>query len=121
MFEAVKGILGLRDKPAAAPARQTRVEERVRIVNPFHAISIKAGPRCCQAAKSMSGMRFLSKEAPRIPLPQCDAAACECRYIHHDDRRSSPRRASEGGATRGGPPFAGPDRRRSKSDRRITG
>jgi hypothetical protein len=121
MFDAVKGIFGRRDKPAAEPLRATRPEERVRIVNVFHAVSIKAGPRCCQAARGMSGIRYLSKEAPRLPLPQCDLATCECRYVHHDDRRSEPRRSADGAAGRGGMPFAGPDRRKSRQDRRATG
>ena len=121
MFDSVKGMFGLRDKPAVSLARTTRPEERVRIVNPFHAVSIKPGLRCCSAAGGLAGMRFLSKEAPRLPLPQCDIATCACKYIHHDDRRGEPRRASEGGVVKGGPPFAGPERRRATTDRRVTG
>jgi len=121
MFDSVKGIFGRRDKPAATLVGGTRPEERVRIVNPFHAVSVKAGPRCCQAAKSMAGMRFLSRQAPLLPLPQCDAATCECRYLHHDDRRDLPRRATDGASVKGGPPFAGQDRRKSRGDRRSTG
>ena len=121
MFDSVKGIFGRRERPVAVPPKVTRPEERVSIVNPFHAASIKAGPRCCHAAGSMAGMRFLSREAPRLPLPQCDVAACECRYVHHDDRRGDPRRASDGGRVKGGPPFAGPDRRTARNDRRVSG
>jgi hypothetical protein len=117
MFDAVKALFGRREKPVE-PATAPRADERVRIVNPYHAVSIKAGPRCCQAARSLSGARFLSKEAPRIPLPQCELA-CECRYVHHDDRRSTPRRSADGAAPRGGPPFAGLDRRRARQDRRT--
>jgi hypothetical protein len=120
MFDSVKGFFGRREKPPAIPVRATHPAESVRIVNPFHAVSIKPGPRCCHAAGSVAGVRFLSKEAPRLPLPQCDVATCECRYLHHDDRRSGPRRASEGGRLKGGPPFAGPDRRRAANDRRVT-
>jgi hypothetical protein len=120
MFDSVKGIFGRRDKSPATPVRAAQLEERVRIVNPFLAVSIKPGPRCCHAAASLAGIRFLSKEAPRLPLPQCEIAACECRYLHHDDRRSGPRRALEGGRVKGGPPFGGPDRRRAKTDRRVS-
>jgi hypothetical protein len=34
------------------------------------------------------GMRFLSSAAPRLPLPECDALDCKCRFMHHADRRS---------------------------------
>ena len=32
--------------------------------------------------------RWLPYLAPRLPLPECDAAACNCRYVHYSDRRS---------------------------------
>jgi hypothetical protein len=35
----------------------------------------------------MSGKRFLSGAAPKIPLPGCDVLDCKCRFIHHKDRR----------------------------------
>jgi len=59
-----------------------------RVSNPFHAVSIKAGPACVQTANRYSGRRFLSKEAPLIPLPTCDTKNCRCRYVHHEDRRA---------------------------------
>lgn len=58
-----------------------------RVVNPFHAVSIVPGPICCQAARDIEGVRFLSKEAPRLPLPGCKGGPCKCRYAHHADRR----------------------------------
>jgi hypothetical protein len=30
---------------------------------------------------------MLSGEAPLLPLPECDASECKCRFIHHADRR----------------------------------
>ncbi len=54
----------------------------------YHAVSIKFYPSACQAAKQLEDKRFLSAEAPDIPLPDCDAEVCKCRYIHFDDRRS---------------------------------
>lgn len=59
-----------------------------RVVNPYHAVSIAPGIGCCQAAQSLTGMRFLSAEAPQTPLPGCTAKSCTCRYVHHEDRRS---------------------------------
>jgi hypothetical protein len=58
-----------------------------RVTNPWHAVSIKAGASCTQTALKYGGRRYLSREAPVIPLPTCDAKHCRCRYVHHDDRR----------------------------------
>ena len=55
----------------------------------FHAVSIKYKNTACDAAKKMAGRRFLSSAAPRIPLPDCDALECNCKFIHHKDRRSA--------------------------------
>lgn len=53
----------------------------------YHAVSIQTGDHACKAARSIEGLRFLSREAPRIPLPGCDAIDCSCRFAHYDDRR----------------------------------
>lgn len=41
----------------------------------------------CTAARAIGGKRFLVREAPELPLPGCDAATCQCKFAHHDDRR----------------------------------
>ena len=60
----------------------------------YHAVSIRFAEGACAAAKGMTGRRFLSSAAPRLPLPECDAAVCECRFAHHKDRRSGKDRRS---------------------------
>jgi hypothetical protein len=60
----------------------------------YHAVSIKFDAKACNAAKEMSGRRFLSNAAPRLPLPGCNALECRCCFAHHDDRRSSKDRRS---------------------------
>lgn len=54
----------------------------------YHAVSIKFGKDACAAAKGLTGERFLATEAPELPLRQCDAGVCECRFTHHEDRRT---------------------------------
>ena len=54
----------------------------------FHAVSIQFDPDACAAAKEMAGRRFLATAAPQLPLPGCTASKCNCRFKHHDDRRS---------------------------------
>lgn len=41
----------------------------------------------CSSARALTGRRFLSHQAPVLPLPGCSAATCKCKYVHYDDRR----------------------------------
>lgn len=60
----------------------------------FHAVSIRFESNACKAAREMEGRRFLSSAAPRLPLPECDVLECNCRFVHHKDRRSGKDRRS---------------------------
>ncbi len=60
----------------------------------FHAVSIRTGLIACDAARALHGERFLSDAAPMIPLKGCDVDACQCRFVHHADRRSGEERRS---------------------------
>ena len=64
----------------------------------YHAVSIKFEANACDAAKAMTGRRFLASAAPRLPLPDCNVLECRCRFAHHDDRRSGQDRRSPFGA-----------------------
>jgi len=55
--------------------------------NAFHAVSIKHGATACSPVLELQSRRFLSAEAPHIPLHECDIAQCQCKYRHHKDRR----------------------------------
>jgi len=67
----------------------------------FHAVSLQFSGNACDAAKKMRGRRFLSSAAPRIPLLDCDVSECQCKFVHHKDRRAHEDRRSPF-ATRGG-------------------
>ena len=58
---------------------------------PFHAVSIHPEASSCSAVKAVQSRRFLSEDAPGLPLPQCDQSVCGCTYKHHGDRRSGAR------------------------------
>lgn len=73
-----------------------RVVQVHRVTNPFHAVSIQAGPACSRTADQYTGRRFLSREAPQLPLETCDVTKCRCRYVHHEDRRSGEDRRLRG-------------------------
>jgi hypothetical protein len=49
-----------------------------------------------------------------LPLAQCDADRCNCKYRHFEDRRAGPRRSAETGA----PEKRTPVNRREKRGRR---
>ena len=55
----------------------------------FRCTSIKAAGDACDEAKKREGKRYLHSEVPSLPLAACDVAKCDCRYVHHDDRRDS--------------------------------
>jgi len=64
----------------------------------YHAVSIRFEADACPAAKELQGRRFLSNEAPSLPLPECRAVTCRCHFMHHEDRRSGKDRRSPFGA-----------------------
>lgn len=83
----------------------------------WHAVSVKPGPGACEAADSGTKRRWLSREAPQLPLPGCSwPSQCRCTYKHHEDRRAGGRRAEDLDA------FARPvnvsSERRKRRDRR---
>lgn len=69
------------------PDRQDR-RQVGRQSSAYHAVSLRLGKTACRAAAELEGERFLSASAPRLPLADCDAAECDCRFVHHEDRRS---------------------------------
>lgn len=87
------------------------------ISNPYHAVSIACGTSACNEARQVQGVRFLSAEAPRLPLRGCDAARCACRYQHHADRREADRRNDDPWVTK--QIWNGAERRKT-AGRRIT-
>jgi hypothetical protein len=85
----------------------------------YHAVSVKPGAYACSAVNRMAGQRFLASQAPNLPLPDCDAAECDCHFVHHDDRRSGKDRRSpftSGGIAAGTGTYT--EERRNGEDRR---
>jgi hypothetical protein len=77
---------------------------------PFQAVSIFHGAKSCDVAKRFSDYRFLSKDAPQLPLSGCSMPErCQCRFLKHKDRRTDRRRLVEFAAASRG--FMGQERR----------
>ncbi len=59
--------------------------------NRYHAVSVHSpdAPESAAsyAAQTLRGKRFLSSDAPALPLAGCDSTECNCHYVHYDDRR----------------------------------
>jgi len=86
----------------------------------WRAVSILATESSCDAAKALRAFRFLSAEAPRLPLLECTCYdSCPCAYKHHADRRSYTRRKDESTGLRRAKPRVGQERRILRG-RRIT-
>ena len=84
---AIKPLV-TRKSAAAASASPVRKD--------WHAVSIVPKGAGCEAALALRTSRFLSAEAPRLPLAQCTTPkSCSCAYKHHADRRGQPRRKDE--------------------------
>lgn len=60
--------------------------------NKYHCVEVRSGAGACNAVKQLASIRFLSDQAPMLPLTGCTAEKCTCAYIHHDDRREDDRR-----------------------------
>jgi hypothetical protein len=81
----------------------------------WHSVSIIRGRHACAEVIALNGRKWLSAEAPQLPIKGCDAQQCECRYRHHADRRSDDRRETSGSVS--APPKNG-ERRTGQIDRR---
>lgn len=77
----------------------TPLQRRTAPNTTYHAVSVLPGVPACGAVCRLAGQRFLSRQAPRLPLPSCDVETCACRFKHHKDRRAGPRRHSDVGIT----------------------
>ncbi len=72
------------------PAADESDEERD--THPYHCVTINPGQGACRTAQTLKGIRFLSAEAPLLPLASCDTTRCRCTFTHYQDRRRGDRR-----------------------------
>src|SRR4029077_9286156 len=106
-----------REPEARAPEARAAERRATRqwISNPWHAVSVVPCQDACQAARHSNRRRFLSSEAPTLPLTGCDSKACHCHYVHYDDRRRSVRRVVGGVSVK--PRWRGAERRATRGRR----
>ena len=57
-------------------------------IGDYRAVSIHHPGRCCRSATALEGKRFLSTNAPKLPLANCTSPGlCQCEYRTLNDRR----------------------------------
>lgn len=56
-------------------------------LHPYHCVTIETAEHCCKAVEKLLDKRFLSVDAPQLPLHNCQISNCQCHYQHYDDRR----------------------------------
>lgn len=103
---------------AIKQSRQAKLAPKPIQRNPFHCVEIRSGPTACEAVRQIGKTRFLSDEAPSLPLAGCTNQNCTCSYAHFDDRREHDRRNPYGMWAGIPPELTGerrlrPDRRKS--------
>jgi hypothetical protein len=76
-----------KSQPAHAPGPSSKANNST--TNRYRAVSVHCPSDGCAAAKALGSQRFLAREAPVLPLPGCDHAACPCSYAHHADQRAT--------------------------------
>jgi hypothetical protein len=80
-------------KPAkTAASRRTLSPKTVTApASPYRASSIVFDFEACDAVRAIGDRRFLAsdRDIPVLPLERCTAAKCNCKYVHHDDRRET--------------------------------
>ena len=65
----------------------------------WKAVVVQPGESACAAVREIKGKRFLARNAPRLPLPDCTSQdRCQCKYRHYGDRRGVQRRDGIGNA-----------------------
>jgi hypothetical protein len=89
-----------RPAPKKTSARSARAATAMRMVKAsrssvqknqkaYQSASISFG-KChgaCEAVRELQGTRFLVREVPPVPLPDCTSSGCNCSYVRHKDRR----------------------------------
>lgn len=123
---ALRFLKGKPERTMAGDARKSsaRVLQPQRAQSthaPYRSAEIVCGRNACENARALSGIRFLARDVPRLPLESCTSSNCLCTYTRHNDRRnpSDERRAQFSMRTRNYATSIGNEERRRKYGRRA--
>ena len=83
-----------RSSKASGPLGSLRTKTVEAPKGDFRAVSVTPRLPCCNAVEAQQGKRYLLRQRPDLPLPNCSMPArCRCRYQPHPDRRKGERRS----------------------------
>lgn len=103
-------------RAARLKKRMTALNAKFAARSNYHCVEVRNGRFACEAVRQLGNIRFLSDEAPLLPVPGCTTQNCTCFYAHFDDRREHDRRNPHGAWANIPPAISG--ERRSRRDRR---
>jgi len=77
----------VKKKPAAStgPSKPQPTTES----SQFASVRLRCDNHACGSAIEMRDQVFLASEAPTLPLTNCDATHCQCKYAKASDRRAT--------------------------------
>lgn len=85
----------------------------------WRSVQVRPGLIACEQATAIQEQVFPSRDAPPLPLSDCNETDCRCHYIFQEDRRSGLDRRAE--LDRLGRLLAGKDEDRRRSPGRRAG
>jgi hypothetical protein len=89
-FMVMRSGKGKKQGSHSKSRRTTRSGSGPRVkINPYSATAISFDDSACDAVREIGDRLFLDadRDTPLLPLPGCDAARCNCKYVHREDRR----------------------------------
>lgn len=88
IWQSLKTALGFGRTPRRARQRSAAVAKAASATgSDYRGCTIKPGKDACESAVKLKNKRFLQKDVPKLPLPECGRLQCDCRYQHYEDRR----------------------------------
>lgn len=87
LITAVVMLYISKQKSATGQTRESATTSRAS--SPFASVKMCCDRHACAPAQAMRDQVFLASEAPTLPLAQCDATHCQCRYAKTSDRRAT--------------------------------
>lgn len=70
----------------SGPVKVSRNQPHSRVAH-YYGVSVRPGGKRCDAIMEIIDNRYLSQEAPHLPLPGCDQDECDCVMMPEGDRR----------------------------------
>ena len=88
LFSGTLGLFKKKPKRVATHTSSKASAQIVRKKSPYNAAAIAFEECACQSVRDLKRRRFLVRDIPPIPVPDCTSMNCACTYVRYNDRRS---------------------------------